>query len=84
MLTNGTTIVGSHGQRYELTDRVGRGGGGDVYKAKWIQRSQFVAVKFLTPQYSFVVDVIRFIREHYIAKLKHDNIYCSSFRFRHP
>jgi len=74
MYPPGTTVVGLHGHRYELTERVGEGGGGEVYKAHRPNETQLVAVKFMWVQWSFSVDILRFLLEAKIGYLDHPNI----------
>lgn len=67
----GTVLAG----RYELTEEIGRGGFGMVYRARQLNMDRDVAVKILPPQYLNVTDVVeRFKREAKLAsRLRHPN-----------
>ena len=62
-------------QRYRLTQEVGRGGFGVVYRAHQINMDREVAIKILPPQFMTIPDVVeRFKREARLAsKLRHPN-----------
>ena len=61
--------------RYELTDIIGRGGFGTVWKARQINMDRDVAIKVLPPQFLTLKDVVeRFKREAKLAsRLRHPN-----------
>lgn len=62
-------------QRYQLTEEIGRGGFGVVYRAYQMNMDREVAIKILPPQFMAIPDVVeRFKREAKLAsKLRHHN-----------
>src|SRR5215471_16390762 len=62
--------------KYELLERLGQGGMGEVWKARDTQLRRFVAIKFLHTDIQNDPDfVTRFMREaQFIASLQHPNI----------
>jgi serine/threonine protein kinase len=70
-LTPGRIIAG----RYELTEEVGRGGFGMVWRARQLNMDRDVAVKILPPRFLAIPDVVeRFKREARLAsRLRHPN-----------
>jgi len=57
-------MLGKKISHYEITEEIGRGGMGIVYKAKDLKLDRIVAIKFLPPQMaSSEENKIRFIRE---------------------
>jgi serine/threonine protein kinase/Flp pilus assembly protein TadD len=69
-------MLGKKISHYEITEEIGRGGMGIVYKAKDLKLDRIVAIKFLPPQMaSSEENKIRFIREaKSAAALSHPNI----------
>ena len=69
-------FIGKKISHYEITEEIGRGGMGIVYKAKDLKLDRFVAIKFLPPQMaSSEENKARFIREaKSAAALSHPNI----------
>ncbi len=67
----GTVLAG----RYEVTEEIGRGGFGRVYKARQLNMDRDVAVKVLPSQFMAIEDVVeRFKREAKLAsRLSHPN-----------
>jgi serine/threonine-protein kinase len=63
------------GGRYKLTDEIGRGGFGMVYRAHQLNMEREVAVKILPPRFLAIPDVVeRFKREAQLAsRLRHPN-----------
>jgi serine/threonine protein kinase len=63
------------GGRYQLTDEIGRGGFGMVYRAHQLNMEREVAVKILPPRFLAIPDVVeRFKREAQLAsRLRHPN-----------
>lgn len=61
---------------YEVSEIIGRGGMGVIYKARDIQLDRMVAIKLLPPELSSRVDLVeRFTREaRALARLDHHNI----------
>jgi serine/threonine protein kinase len=62
--------------KYELLERLGRGGMGEVWKARDTQLQRFVAIKLLHADLESQPDfVARFMREaRFVASLRHPNI----------
>src|SRR6266849_5405400 len=62
--------------KYELLERLGQGGMGEVWKARDTQLRRFVAIKFLHANFQSDPDfVTHFMREaQFIASLQHPNI----------
>jgi eukaryotic-like serine/threonine-protein kinase len=62
-------------KRYELTEEIGRGGFGMVYRARQLNMDRAVAVKILPPKFMSIPDVAeRFRREARLAsRLRHPN-----------
>ena len=69
-------FIGKKISHYEITEEIGRGGMGIVYKAKDLKLDRFVAIKFLPPHMaSSEESKARFIREaKSAAALSHPNI----------
>lgn len=63
------------GERYELTDIIGRGGFGTVWRARQLNMDRDVAIKVLPSQFMTLKDVVeRFKREAKLAsRLRHPN-----------
>src|SRR6185295_5965448 len=68
-----STAVGS---RYEITDEIGRGGMGVVFRGKDVRLRRSVAIKLLPPELAFREEVrSRFLREaQTAAQLSHPNV----------
>src|SRR5262245_2223709 len=64
------------GARYEVSDEIGRGGMGVVYRARDVRLRRSVAIKLLPPELAFREEVrSRFLREaQTAAQLSHPNI----------
>src|SRR5687767_15477016 len=64
------------GARYEITDEIGRGGMGVVFRARDIRLRRAVAIKLLPPELAFREEVrSRFLREaQTAAQLSHPNV----------
>ena len=61
--------------RYYLVQKIGKGGMGEVFKAKDLLENRIVAVKLLHPHLQFGKYISRFKREaEYLSKLSHPNI----------
>jgi serine/threonine protein kinase len=62
-------------ERYKLTEEIGRGGFGMVYRARQLNMDRDVAIKILPPKFMAVSDVVeRFRREARLAsRLRHPN-----------
>ncbi|QDG54340.1 hypothetical protein FIV42_27420 [Persicimonas caeni] len=61
--------------RYKLTEEIGRGGFGMVYRARQMNMDRDVAIKILPPKFMAITDVVeRFRREARLAsRLRHPN-----------
>lgn len=61
--------------RYELSEQIGRGGFGEVYRARQLNMDRDVAIKILPPRFMMIPDVVeRFKREAKLAsRLRHPN-----------
>jgi serine/threonine protein kinase len=64
------------GQRYEISDEIGRGGMGVVFRARDVRLRRSVAIKLLPPELAFREDIrSRFLREaQTAAQLSHPNV----------
>src|SRR6185436_5797239 len=64
------------GARYEISDEIGRGGMGVVFRARDVRLRRAVAIKLLPPELAFRNEVrSRFLREaQTAAQLSHPNI----------
>src|SRR3954451_20361649 len=64
------------GARYEVSDEIGRGGMGVVFRARDVRLRRAVAIKLLPPELAFRDAVrLRFLREaQTAAQLSHTNI----------
>jgi serine/threonine protein kinase len=73
LLTRLSTAVGS---RYEISDEIGRGGMGVVFRGKDVRLRRSVAIKLLPPELAFREEVrSRFLREaQTAAQLSHPNV----------
>ncbi len=62
-------------ERYRLTEEIGRGGFGMVYRARQLNMDRDVAIKILPPKFMSIPDVVeRFRREARLAsRLRHPN-----------
>ncbi|WP_158542391.1 serine/threonine-protein kinase [Lujinxingia litoralis] len=76
MTTHSTLSAGTRlADRYELTEAIGEGGFGMVYRARQLNVDRDVAIKILPPRFASVDDVVeRFRREARLAsRLQHPN-----------
>jgi serine/threonine protein kinase len=73
LLSRLSTAVGS---RYEITDEIGRGGMGVVFRGRDVRLRRSVAIKLLPPELAFRDEVrSRFLREaQTAAQLSHPNV----------
>src|SRR5678815_3280488 len=64
------------GARYEISDEIGRGGMGVVFRARDVRLRRAVAIKLLPPELAFREEVrTRFLREaQTAAQLSHPNV----------
>lgn len=71
-----TELIGQTLGRYQMVERLGRGGMADVYKAYQPSLDRYVAIKVMHPHLADQVEFItRFKREaQAVAKLRHPNI----------
>lgn len=67
-----------HSDNYELIEKIGEGGFGQIYKAKQLNTNQLVAIKFLTLSNEF--DSAK--RRRYIERFERETLLCS--RLQHP
>jgi serine/threonine protein kinase len=68
-------LVSAVGERYEVGDRVGRGGWAIVYFARGRESDQSVAIKVLRPEFARCIGAERFHREmELLRELTHPNI----------
>ena len=72
----GVTMIGKKIAHYEVTDKIGAGGMGEVYRAKDSKLGRDVALKFLPAAFAADADRLgRFEREaKLLASLNHPNI----------
>ena len=69
--------TGSSGRKYQITEQIGLGRVGIIYKAIDLETKKEVAVKALQPGEQKIHDVRRFLREaEALAALNHPNILC--------
>ena len=60
---------------FELLERIGRGGMGEVYRARYVKNDRIVAVKLLPPEVTDATILARFEREVGLLKgMRHPNI----------
>jgi len=71
-----TRLVAAVGSRYEISDEIGRGGMGVVFRARDVRLRRSVAIKLLPPELAFREEVrSRFLREaQTAAQLSHPNV----------
>jgi eukaryotic-like serine/threonine-protein kinase len=71
-LPNGTRL----GKRYEITQMLGEGGMGSVYKAKDLELERFVALKVIRPEFAMHEEVLRRFKQELILarKITHKNV----------
>src|SRR5688572_9295607 len=71
-----TRLVAAVGSRYEISDEIGRGGMGVVFRARDVRLRRSVAIKLLPPELAFRDEVrSRFLREaQTAAQLSHPNV----------
>ena len=71
-----TRLSAAVGARYEVTDEIGRGGMGVVFRARDVRLRRSVAIKLLPPELAFREEVrSRFLREaQTAAQLSHPNV----------
>ncbi|HET9013404.1 MAG TPA: serine/threonine-protein kinase, partial [Gemmatimonadaceae bacterium] len=69
-------LLAAVGARYEVSDEIGRGGMGVVYRARDVRLRRAVAIKLLPPELAFRDEVrSRFLREaQTAAQLSHPNV----------
>ena len=73
-----TRLIAAVGARYEISDEIGRGGMGVVFRARDVRLRRSVAIKLLPPELAFREEVrSRFLREAQVqGQLEHPS--CSS------
>src|SRR5688572_30663893 len=71
-----TRLVAAVGSRYEISDEIGRGGMGVVFRARDVRLRRSVAIKLLPPELAFREEIrSRFLREaQTAAQLSHPNV----------
>src|SRR5688572_23463837 len=71
-----TRLVAAVGSRYEISDEIGRGGMGVVFRARDVRLRRSVAIKLLPPELAFREEVrSRFLREaQTAAQLSHPHV----------
>src|SRR5215213_5238324 len=71
-----TRLIAAVGSRYEISDEIGRGGMGVVFRARDVRLRRSVAIKLLPPELAFREEVrTRFLREaQTAAQLSHPNV----------
>jgi serine/threonine protein kinase len=69
-------LLAAVGSRYEISDEIGRGGMGVVFRARDVRLRRAVAIKLLPPELAFREEVrSRFLREaQTAAQLSHPNV----------